>query len=179
MWPFPKQHFEWWEPREFRRSLKAWEASKTRWWTKPLAGCVKSRTFLAIWAMAKLAGSEQAPSLGVAVLISLPGGLFLVYFPSWVYRILPSSVMITDDRVLRIVGNSAREWKFANVQSFALMEWPESRVLAILLGDGSEPLIGVAPHLNLSALETFLSRRGLKQTLSNRRHSVSEPMGRA
>ena len=53
--------------------------------------------------------------------------------------------MITDDRVLRIVGNSAREWKIANVQSFALMEWPESRVLAILLGDGSEPLIGVAP----------------------------------
>src|SRR4051794_40477297 len=105
MWPFRKKHFEWREPKVFRRTLAGLEATRSRWWHKPLAGFVEACLLMAAWGLARLNPRKEPPPFGVAVALAFAGGLFLVYFVSWGYRVAPSYIMVTDDRFFRVHGN--------------------------------------------------------------------------
>jgi hypothetical protein len=76
-------------------------------------------------------------------------------------------VMIVDGRIYRIVGSSREEWKFADIRSYAVLEWPESRVLALAPWDGREALIGIASEVDLDALKAYLDGQGLMQLSAN------------
>lgn len=161
MWPFPKVHFRWSEPAAFRRTLATVDASKARWWHKPLAGLALAGLMMTNWWPATLDPNKQPPSLGVALVMALVGMPPLVYFVAWVSQFLPTTVMVIEDRLARACGNTRLEWKFANVAAYSIRDCGDYRVLVLDLRGGRQVLVGVPPDIDREQLEDFLNRRGL------------------
>ena len=163
MWPFPKKNFEWREPKEFRRLSSAREDSMLRWWHRPLAGFLTSCVFMASWGIAKVIPNKHPIPFQEAFAVSLVGGFFLVYFLTWVYRIVPSLILIVDDRIFRIVGNSREEWPFKKLKEFVLFEFKDFALLVLFLRDGRHSLIGIPSEMEWTTLEVYLCGKGLMQ----------------
>ena len=177
MWGFPKRHFKWREPKEFRQTLCAVEASKARWWHKPLAGFVVACLFMSQWALAQLNPNKRPPTFESAFAIALLGSMFLIYFVAWMHRLAPRYVAVFEDRVFRSIANTHQQWKFKDIDSFALHDCDEFHVLVLELRRGRQVLVGVPREVDLLALQAFFEARGLRQFSENavaNSHSAQE-----
>lgn len=163
MWPFQKKHFEWREPKEFRKTAARVEASKSRWWHKPLMGFAIACLLMTNWAMAKLIPNKQPPSFEIASLIAVGGGLFLVYFLSWLHQVLPTSVMVFENRLLRTNGSAHLQWMFKDIRSFMIQDCQTFRILVLTNRTGRQWLVGMPLKVDVPALQSFLNGRGLQQ----------------
>jgi hypothetical protein len=160
MWPFPKMRFEWKEPKESRRTLAAVEATKERWWHKPLAGAVVACLLMAGWGLAKLDPKKNPPPLAVVAPLALPAGLFLVYFTTWLHGVAPTTVRVFDKRLVRINGPS-RVWERKEIRSFAIRDCGDFHVLVLESHKGAQSLLGVPLEVEVRALEDLFRGWGL------------------
>jgi hypothetical protein len=167
MWPFPKQHFKWREPKEFRQTLHAMRASKARWWHKPLAGFVLACLFMSQWALAQFNPKKRPPSFETAFAIAFLGSMFLVYFVAWMHRLAPSYVAVFENYMFRTIANTHGHWKFDVFDSFAIHNCDNFRVLVLELRRGGQVLIGVPREVDLPALQAFFEARGLREVTGN------------
>jgi hypothetical protein len=174
MWPFPKRHFKWREPKEFRQTL---DAVKARWWHKPLAALVLACLFMTQWAVAQFNPKKRPPSFETAFAIAFLGSMFLVYFVAWMHRLAPSYVAVFEDHLFRSIANTHGHWKFKGIDSFAFHDCDDFHVLVLELRRGGQVLIGVPREVDLPALQAFFEARGLREFSGNpvaNSHSAQE-----
>jgi hypothetical protein len=148
---------------EFCQTLAAVQASKSRWWHKPLAAFIVACLIMVNWVLAKLNPNKQPPTFEVAVAIAMLGGLFLVFSVSWLSRMAApySTVMVFHNRLFKTNGVRHREWRFKDISSFALYNCETFRVLVLKLPRGHQSLVGVPLKVDSAALEDFLASQGL------------------
>jgi hypothetical protein len=161
MWPFPKKHFQWREPRAFRRTIAKIEALTSRWWHVPAAGLVVSCLLMGGWALAHLDPRNQPPSFAVALPFALLTGPLLMRFVCWLYDVFPSTVMMVDDRLRRLKGSYPVDLKFKDLASFSVFDCGAFHVLVLVTPGERQWVFGVPRTVDVSALEEFLVDRGL------------------
>ena len=176
MWPFPKTYFEWSEPEEYHREHVALERKQLRWWYFPLTGIVIGVILFFLFILRLFVDSFKTGTanqnaltlelLGEALLIFVAVGILISCVGYFGSRITGKLIIIGEDYILTMAGNSHRRIKLKDVSSFTLQETAKFRVLILAGRNGGQVVLGVPLKIDVAELEAFFSKRGLRAILS-------------
>ena len=145
---FPRKLFQWREPKAFVKQIDALERSKQHWWTRPLLTLVIAAVLVFLWFLARSNPENHPPSFSAALLIAMVGGAFGAYVLPWMISLCPSCIFVYDSQLSRIRGNTARQVKYADIESFSWGTQGEFQMLIIRLRNRKRDVrIGVPPDV--------------------------------
>src|SRR5438270_2677076 len=162
MWLLPKRLFQWTEPKGFRQDLWKVERAYTRWWFQPASAFLWTGLFLSGWLLAKWNPNKQPPPFWAALLVALVFGLFLAYVLLWFFSLCPASIIVFEDRLCRVVGNTNQVWKVADMRAYSWLDCPEYGLLVLEHRKGTQRLIGVPRKVSRTELENFFAARAIE-----------------
>jgi hypothetical protein len=135
-----------------------WEFENVRWWCRPLIVVFLCGIQLATWGISKhLKINPDTPSLFVALLLALASSVIFVYAIPSLYRFLPSYILITDDAVMRVVGNVRQDWRFSHIAACSWQDCKEYHVMVLNMKSGGRVLVGVPCDARDADLESYLA----------------------
>jgi hypothetical protein len=161
MWLLPKKLFEWHEPSECRRAILEVEAARARWWVKPACALLFTGLMLLTWLLASFSPNKQPPPFGVMLPVYIALALLFAYGYPWLLSVCPAYVVVSKDRIGRVVLNSRQTWKWKEVKGYDWRSCGEFDLLILQRRRGTEVLVGVSPEVSRIELEQFLADRGL------------------
>jgi hypothetical protein len=162
MWPFPKKLFQWTEPRAFRQTLSKVEAQKAGWWDKPAAVLLFAALVLPLWLLAKWNPNNNPPPFWAALLVALAFGLLLGYVFPWMLSLCPTYIMVFENRICRVVGNTSQACKLPDITAYSWRDCDEYDLLVLEHREG-QILIGVPRRVSRAELEGYFAARGLEK----------------
>jgi len=171
----PKKRFEWMEPGEFRRVSNIIAESQIQWWYRPLIALGCGGAMLGFWGLAKLDPKKHPPPFGTALVVAIGGALVVFYTLAWLARVLPHAVMVFDNVLARIIGNTRREWQYSYIEEYGLRHYGDFNLLVVDLRNGNQELFGIPLTVDLGALELFFSSCGLTRMSADRERQSPTP----
>lgn len=123
--------------------------------------------FMLNWWLADLNPEKNPPPFSKALAAAIGGTIVLVLFLGLAYRYCPSTIMIQKDWIRRIRGNSFKDCKYKDIESYSIdwktIDGSAFPVLSISPKKGKALAIGIASSVALDELKKILSER-IKQT---------------
>ncbi len=115
-WLFSKTLLKWREPRKAWRILQSQELSRIKFAKIML---IIFLSLITIWFLAKLNPSKKPIPFSDAVGMSMTGAIILNGVHWLMLWFAPSDIRITANSVLRIIGNTQRNWKYSNIKCYS------------------------------------------------------------
>ena len=163
MWLFPKHHYKWKEPKAFRKEHNQLEASKLRWWYKPIASLIVTCFLMEIWWMEDLNNNNKRRTIQEAIILALLAGPFMIYFFDWLYSLVPRTIQVFDTCLCHSQGEFVEKFQFKDIQSFLLHDCVGYHVMALEIHGGKQRLLGIPQDVDLAGLVEFFRSRGVLQ----------------
>ena len=159
---WPARRFTWWEPRVHRRLVWRAEASSLpRLCLR--AGLFLVPTFVGCGSLARtLNPNPQAPSLLVFLALAVAAGMGLPWIV-YLYRWIPTQVILSRESVSRITGNTAEWLQYANCRDFGIIDQGDYSILVIGTQGGQNLAVGMPLTVDLAAVGEFLEQQGLSR----------------
>lgn len=161
---FPKQHFKWKEPKEFRLRIVQAERELEKWWLRPVIILAISPLYVVVWGLARLTPTNTPPPLWGATMLYLALGVFYAYLVPKINQACPSWIMISDKRMWRSQGGSHNVWEFKDLDAFHWSPEAECNVLVLRARSGREFRLGVPLEVSQSEITSFLRSKIIAQT---------------
>jgi hypothetical protein len=153
---FPKVRFKWREPKALVEVRDYHERRAFLWWHGILGVAGVAILMMPVWYLATLNPKKSPPNFGIALLLAIFLGVFLVYIVPWIIKFCPSEIRLTDNALVILRGNRHRAVKWKEIRSFTFANKDGSQVLRLNLYRGGELEIGLDPIAPSSEIQEFL-----------------------
>lgn len=132
MWPFSKCHYQWKEPKEFRREINRMVEKNTRWWHRPFRCLALAFSVVAVLSLMELYPNVQwhLYPLEVKISLALIAGLFLTYWTMLVYAVSRVKIRVFDSGLIHSYAGYRERFKFTDILSFSIQRFLGHRAMA-------------------------------------------------
>ena len=134
--------------------------------------------FMLIWWLAVLNPEKDPPPFGKALAMSIGGTIALVLFLALVYRYTPSTIMIQQDWIRRIRGNSFRDFRYKDIESYSIelktIDGYDFPILSLTTKKGKALSTGIAASVALDELEKILSEQMSPTKYEDLQHGIKD-----
>lgn len=161
---WPKRLLRWKEPTAFVREKETLETVGWRWWYQPAAALALA---LVWWGNALKAKMDRSGDLHALLpapwqaLALVAGGALVAWGWPWLFRVLPASVTLYEDRIARVHGNANWQRKLSQIATFAWEERADFRVLILRPRQGTRDVrLGVPRDIPSDTIQMALIRHG-------------------
>jgi hypothetical protein len=162
MWPFRKELLRWIEPHEFCRvSYKAGTTSFNGWSRTAACALVAGLTLTA-WLVGHFVHRQPLP-FWQALVLALALSWFMIYLIPWAFSFWPSYILVFDDRIKRVMGNTIQCWKLANIEAYLWRDWGDRGILVLRNKQNVHILIGVPENVPRGEINRLLAARAISE----------------
>jgi hypothetical protein len=170
VWPLPKVHLRWREPKAVHQARTLVKMRGARRWVLSLAATTLSGLLMAAWGLTKLLGPAQ-PANGPPATFSEMAAttailtVFVVYIAPW-SRLWNAPFVWIMDRKIRWTQGEHRDWPYEQIATCRICTRADGgkpvTILELELTSGNMELLGVPEKVSVELLSRVLKGRGLK-----------------
>ena len=118
---------------------------------------------LSQWLLAECNPRKQPRPFSEVLPLAVGIGLLFAYGMPWLLSLCPAYITVVKDRLCRVVGNTHRAWKWADIRAYGWRDCGEYDLLVLEHRQGTQVLVGVPRTVPRAELEHFLMCCGLEE----------------
>lgn len=148
-----KPDIKWIEPKEFKTAMLKEKKRPSFWLT-----LLPAPPLLFLWYTNQ---DKNGMPLWVAIFLSLGLGAFLIYGVPWMFYILPTTVGLYKNGIIKQDRQQPAPIEYKKMKEFSILDAGAISILAITNIDETEHLIGMPKNVDESSVKSYLIEKGV------------------
>ena len=154
----------WNEPRAFAKAMHQDTIRYSSKRFRPVAAVVTAIGMMGLWWTAHLNPQKTPPPLWVAIFLAVFMGWFVTYGIPLLFLLFPAKIKITETKIIKIWGNTARHILARSVVGYRFEEMHGFPVLRIVVSKEKDLVVGLPSPEAIPQIQRALTELKLSPT---------------